>query len=1003
MRNAIIIFIFQLLFLGPAYGQAPEKRFVGNCSFSGFALVSDSTYRGNITRFDDRMGDGYNLTQLATGYEIFDGRGLVFSIGTIHSSTNFTADVTVTAKVNRGFEPFGSGQVYYPTANGLIPPSSQEQAGLSPTQKARIDRHNVVTMQSLIGGRDSVYSITNVPDTSALTPVMGDIFVNAAGDTLGVYNTSWVLFFGGGSAETADGLTILGDGTGGDPFRTDTTLMSTRTYADSLFAAADSLRQAGDRKAPVFIQAFDRNTQLPACASSATVAVGFYLIDDAPINSDDIVFDIDASPATITYDYYSQDSTVYYFEYAGVTSVGSYFWEVDYFDDDGNVAEDANFYTVTAGRPDTVTTMVQDSILVTRVCGVEISRDTVQHPFSTTSPELEISGGELKLARQSAKFNDALRWNGVDAYEPAPVNSFEFLTDVVEVTMCNNADTCDYTSLAQALDFSSQYIGAYDSLTANRVIIRIRPNPGGTPTEINSTKITGGVWSNVKITSAWADTISIVNWDTGSGNEAIFLQSVIGLNIDSFRVIKTGAATNKDGFRVNDSNTNIFSNVTIEGFQMGMNLKRSTGNNISDCTLLNQTNRGLWFQRSGGNLIERTDIYGNAVDGMKEEGSGVLVFRNCSISNNRTHNFWLNEGAIALMDNVDFSADTLLANYNYKGTGGSIITLKITDISDNNNYIYNQVTDGNLILSEDYTYNFVEAATASEPSAAEIRYYYNTDEEELKISDGVSWYGINTIAGISVFSNTTAKSLYTMSSGVNVEFESSSNSPILYLSESNKRVGIGTDNPQADLNIVSTSGAPTIRMKGTGSVSLGASFGINNPSHVEFWNFENGYMRFGTNNTEIMRFVEGQCGVGVSAPQAALHLKAGTSSIPSLRIIEGVSPTSPADGDINHVSDNLLFTSGTTVYTLAKTLTATASLDFSSTSAQNSADLTITVTGAADGDAVSLGVPNAAVNANTSFSAWVSAADTVTIRFNNYSSSAIDPASGTFRAVVTQY
>jgi len=75
-------------------------------------------------------------------------------------------------------------------------------------------------------------------------------------------------------------------------------------------------------------------------------------------------------------------------------------------------------------------------------------------------------------------------------------------------------------------------------------------------------------------------------------------------------------------------------------------------------------------------------------------------------------------------------------------------------------------------------------------------------------------------------------------------------------------------------------------------------------------------------------------------------------------------------------------------------------LDFGNTSAQNSADLTITVTGAAAGDVVSLGVPNASVNANTCFTAWVSATDTVTVRFNNYSSGAIDPASGTFKIKV---
>jgi hypothetical protein len=96
-------------------------------------------------------------------------------------------------------------------------------------------------------------------------------------------------------------------------------------------------------------------------------------------------------------------------------------------------------------------------------------------------------------------------------------------------------------------------------------------------------------------------------------------------------------------------------------------------------------------------------------------------------------------------------------------------------------------------------------------------------------------------------------------------------------------------------------------------------------------------------------------------------------------------------------------TSSSTRYTVAKTLTATSSLNFGSTSAQSSADLTITVTGAADGDAVSLGVPNASVNNNSNYTAWVSASNTVTVRFNNYSSGSIDPANGTFRVSVIKY
>lgn len=79
--------------------------------------------------------------------------------------------------------------------------------------------------------------------------------------------------------------------------------------------------------------------------------------------------------------------------------------------------------------------------------------------------------------------------------------------------------------------------------------------------------------------------------------------------------------------------------------------------------------------------------------------------------------------------------------------------------------------------------------------------------------------------------------------------------------------------------------------------------------------------------------------------------------------------------------------------------TGTATLDFPSTAAQTSSELTITATGATVGDCVILGVP-ATANANTCYTARVSAADTVTVKFNNYSSAAVDPASGTFKVTV---
>ena len=87
---------------------------------------------------------------------------------------------------------------------------------------------------------------------------------------------------------------------------------------------------------------------------------------------------------------------------------------------------------------------------------------------------------------------------------------------------------------------------------------------------------------------------------------------------------------------------------------------------------------------------------------------------------------------------------------------------------------------------------------------------------------------------------------------------------------------------------------------------------------------------------------------------------------------------------------------------VAHMLTASATLDFPSISAQSFADLTITVTGAALGDSVALGVPTASVTAGLMFTAWVSATNTVTVRAHNYSVAAADPASGTFKATIVR-
>ena len=76
-------------------------------------------------------------------------------------------------------------------------------------------------------------------------------------------------------------------------------------------------------------------------------------------------------------------------------------------------------------------------------------------------------------------------------------------------------------------------------------------------------------------------------------------------------------------------------------------------------------------------------------------------------------------------------------------------------------------------------------------------------------------------------------------------------------------------------------------------------------------------------------------------------------------------------------------------------------LDFPSIGAASQANLTASVPGAAVGDVVDLGLP-AAPAAGITWDAFVSAADTVTVRATNVTAGAVDPASAVYRLMVNK-
>lgn len=135
---------------------------------------------------------------------------------------------------------------------------------------------------------------------------------------------------------------------------------------------------------------------------------------------------------------------------------------------------------------------------------------------------------------------------------------------------------------------------------------------------------------------------------------------------------------------------------------------------------------------------------------------------------------------------------------------------------------------------------------------------------------------------------------------------------------------------------------------------------------------------------------------GAANDFSRLQLGLTTSSGPAIaRSTEYVNIVDGAGGN----TSGLMINSGTPILGV---LSNSATLDFGSILAAASADLTITVTGAAVGDTVSLGTP-AAPDASITYTAFVSAADTVTVRSHNVGGIAVDQASGSFRVCVMKF
>lgn len=128
-------------------------------------------------------------------------------------------------------------------------------------------------------------------------------------------------------------------------------------------------------------------------------------------------------------------------------------------------------------------------------------------------------------------------------------------------------------------------------------------------------------------------------------------------------------------------------------------------------------------------------------------------------------------------------------------------------------------------------------------------------------------------------------------------------------------VGIGTNSPNSNLTIYSAN-YPFMNIRNANSGVYGMTFGFATLNgDVDIWNYENSYVRIGTNNAERMRILnDGRVSIGTSSPTATtLYINATNNNGNAFRAGNFFAGAQSSGTDYPAIGYNMRFTSTSTI------------------------------------------------------------------------------------------